>query len=164
MKIYSATKFSIVIVPPKLSEKAKESKLLVRSFRHIYKVAGLGIATGLSGLFSLSMLQQDRQLPPYAAVDEAVRFEMEESAKEFERADSISGDESAGSITSSSLITAESQDITEYDLDVVNTANDVNVGALAGSDLFFPFIIITGILAGLTIYYLWKSLKKSGSK
>ena len=46
MKIYSATKFSIVIVPPKLSEKTKESKLLVRSFRHIYKVAGLGIATG----------------------------------------------------------------------------------------------------------------------
>ncbi|RMW33788.1 MAG: ArsR family transcriptional regulator, partial [Nitrosopumilus sp.] len=41
MKVYSATKFSIVIVPPKLSEKTKESKLLVRSFRHIYKVAGL---------------------------------------------------------------------------------------------------------------------------
>jgi len=63
MKIYSATKFSIVIVPPKLSEKTKESKLLVRSFRYIYKVAGLGIATGLSGLFSLSLLQQDRQIP-----------------------------------------------------------------------------------------------------
>ena len=46
MKIYAATKFSIVIVPPTLSKKTKESKLLVRSFRHIYKVAGLGIATG----------------------------------------------------------------------------------------------------------------------
>ena len=52
MKIYTASKFSIVIVPPKLSEKTKESKLLVRSFRHIYKVAGLGIATGISGLLS----------------------------------------------------------------------------------------------------------------
>ena len=46
MKIYTATKFSIIIVPPTLSKKTKESKLLVRSFRHIYKVAGLGIATG----------------------------------------------------------------------------------------------------------------------
>ena len=53
MKFYTATKFSIVIVPPKLSEKTKESKLLVRSFRHIYKVAGLGIATGISGLLSI---------------------------------------------------------------------------------------------------------------
>ncbi len=63
MKFYSATKFSIVIVPPKLSEKTKESKLLIRSFRHIYKVAGLGIATGVSGLFSLSALPQERQIP-----------------------------------------------------------------------------------------------------
>ena len=60
MKIYSATKFSIVIVPPKLSEKTKESKLLVRSFRHIYKVAGLGIATGISGLFTALSQFQDQ--------------------------------------------------------------------------------------------------------
>jgi len=57
MKVYSATKFSIVIVPPKLSEKTKEGKLLLRSFRHIYKVAGLAIATGVSGLFSLTSFQ-----------------------------------------------------------------------------------------------------------
>jgi len=57
MKIYTASKFSIVIVPPNLSEKTKESKLLVRSFRNIYKVMGLGIATGLSGLLSLSQFQ-----------------------------------------------------------------------------------------------------------
>ena len=63
MKFYSATKFSIVIVPPKLSKKTKESKLLVRSFRHIYRVAGLGIATGISGLFSLAALPQERQIP-----------------------------------------------------------------------------------------------------
>jgi len=162
MKIYSATKFSIVIVPPKLSEKTKESKLLVRSFRHIYKVAGLGIATGLSGLFSLSMLQQDRQLPPYVAVDEAVRFEMEESAKEFEMAESITAAESAGDIVAS--VPAPSQEITQGNLDIVNTANDANVEALAGSDLFIPFVIVTVILGGLTVYYLWKSLKKSRSK
>ena len=62
MKFYSASKFSMVIVPPKYSEKTKESKLLVRSFKHIYKIAGLGFAAGLSGLMSLSFLQQDTQV------------------------------------------------------------------------------------------------------
>ncbi|MFZ8908959.1 MAG: ArsR/SmtB family transcription factor [Nitrosopumilaceae archaeon] len=63
MKFYSASKFSMVIVPPKYSEKTKESKLLVRSFKHIYKIAGFGIAAGLSGLLSLATLQQDTQIP-----------------------------------------------------------------------------------------------------
>ena len=63
MKVYSASKFSMVIVPPKYSEKTKESKLLVRSFKHIYKIAGLGIAAGLSGLMSLSLVQQDNRVP-----------------------------------------------------------------------------------------------------
>ena len=70
MKIYSATKFSIVIVPPKLSEKTKESKLLARSFRHIYKITGLGIATGFSGLLSLSSLRQEKQIPIHDEIAE----------------------------------------------------------------------------------------------
>jgi len=162
MKIYSATKFSIVIVPPKLSEKTKESKLLVRSFRHIYKVAGLGIATGISGLFSLSMLQQDRQLPEYVTVDEAVRFESAESAKEFERTESITADEPTSGIAASAP--AESQEFTQQNLEIVETAIDADGGIFVGSDLFIPFVIITVILGGLTVYYLWKSLKKSRSK
>ena len=162
MKIYSATKFSIVIVPPKLSEKTKESKLLVRSFRHIYKVAGLGIATGLSGLFSLSMLQQDRQLPEYVTVDEAIRFESAESAKEFERTESITADEPTSGIAASAP--AESQEFTQQNLEIVETAIDADGGIFVGSDLFIPFVIITVIFGGLTIYYLWKLLKKSRSK
>lgn len=164
MKIYSATKFSIVIVPPKLSEKTKESKLLVRSFRHIYKVAGLGIATGLSGLFSLSMLQQDRQLPEYVTVDEAIRFESAESAKEFERTESITADEPTSGIAASSPVPAESQEFTQQNLEIVETAIDADGGIFVGSDLFIPFVIITVIFGGLTIYYLWKLLKKSRSK
>ena len=62
MKFYSASKFSMVIVPPKYSEKTKESKMLVRSFKHIYKIAGLGIAAGLSGLLSLPLLMQDQRV------------------------------------------------------------------------------------------------------
>ena len=58
MKHYTAKRFSVVIVPPKLSEKTKHSRLLIHSFRHIYKVAGLGVATGVSGMFSALQLQQ----------------------------------------------------------------------------------------------------------
>ena len=159
MKIYSATKFSIIIVPPKLSEKTKESKLLVRSFRHIYKVAGLGIATGLSGLFSLSLLQQDRQIPVSDTVASPEFSSIEESAKEFERAESIPADESAGNIALSAP-TAESQDYAEP-VEIARTSIDVSDGAFASSDLFIPFIIITIILGGLTVYFLRKSLNKS---
>ena len=160
MKIYSATKFSIVIVPPTLSEKTKESKLLVRSFRHIYKVAGLGIATGLSGLLSLSTLQQDKQISIDTTVSSRESLSIEESAKEFERAESVIADESVGNIAASAP-TAESQGIAEYSLETTNAVIDTNAGTLVVSDLFIPFVIITVILGGLTVYYLWKSLKKS---
>ena len=156
MKIYTATKFSIVIVPPKLSEKTKESKLLVRSFRHIYKVAGLGIATGLSGLLSLSTLQQDRQIHVIDTVANQEFSAIEESTK-FERAESIA--ESEGSFMAS-VPPAESQDYAEP-VDLARTGIDVSDGAFASSDLFIPFVIITIILGGLTVYYLRKSLKKS---
>ena len=162
MKIYSATKFSIVIVPPKLSEKTKESKLLVRSFRHIYKVAGLGIATGLSGLFSLSMLQQDRQIPVDNTVPSQKSFSSEESSAEFEMTESITADESVEGITASAP--AQSQEITQRNLEIVNTAIDSDAVYSSYSDLLIPFVIVTIILGGLTVYYLWKSLKKSRSK
>src|SRR5438309_5168939 len=44
MKYYSATKFAIVIVPSKFSEKAKSSKSLFKSFRSIYRFGAIGIA------------------------------------------------------------------------------------------------------------------------
>jgi len=163
MKIYSATKFSIIIVPPKLSEKTKESKLLVRSFRHIYKVAGLGIATGFSGLFSLSLLQKDKQIPMDNAVSSRESFSIEESAKEFERTESIAADESKDSFMASAPA-VESQDSADSNLDIITTAADAEAGTLGSSDLFVPFIIITVVLGGLTVYYLWKLLKKSRRK
>ncbi len=162
MKIYSATKFSIVIVPPTLSEKTKESKLLVRSFRHIYKVAGLGIATGLSGLFSLSMFQQDRKIPVDDIMTSRESFSIEESAKEFEMAESITADESAGGIVASAP--AQSQDLAQRNLEIVNATIDSDVAQSPYSDLLIPFVIITVILGGLTVYYLWKSLKKTRTK
>ena len=45
MKYYTATKFAIVIVPSKFSEKAKSSKSLAKSFKSIYRFGAIGIAT-----------------------------------------------------------------------------------------------------------------------
>jgi DNA-binding transcriptional ArsR family regulator len=154
MKIYTASKFSLVIVPPKLSEKTKESKLLVRSFRHIYKVAGLGIATGLSGLFSLSQFQNkavfvDNSTDNFSPI--------EEYAKTIQL---IPSEESMRSLPASApmVIESESQDITQHSLDVAETI--VNSEISASSDLFLPFVMVTLILSGITVYYLWK-LRKS---
>lgn len=151
MKIYTATKFSIVIVPPKLSEKTKESKLLVRSFRHIYKIAGLGIATGISGLLSLSQFQNNT-IP---VTDSAENFVMEESAKNMQ---SALVDESLRSLPASAPMMAESesQDLSASSLEYAKT-----VGESVNSELFLPFLIITIILGGATIYYFWKSRKSS---
>ena len=166
MKIYSATKFSIVIVPPSFSEKTKESKLLVRSFRHIYKVAGLGIATGLSGFLSLSQLQ-DKQIPSSKITN--MMTSPDSSAKSSE---SIEMDESVESVMASAPISAESEpqmqfeksiepsDFAQENLDIVDTVLDSNIGNL-GTDLFIPFVISTIIFGGLTVYYLIRYLKNS---
>jgi DNA-binding transcriptional ArsR family regulator len=147
MKVYSATKFSIVIVPPKLSEKTKESKLLVRSFRHIYKVAGFAIATGISGLLSLSQLQTKP-----VVVDDTRQFAAtEELSKHLESAD----ESSRSMIASAPVAESESQDFAQNSLDITETAMS------SGIDLFIPFVIITMILGGLTAYYLWKFKKSS---
>lgn len=60
MNYYSPTKFAVVILPSKVSEKAKESKSLLRSFSTLYKFAGVGIAA-VTGLFSLSYIQEQSQ-------------------------------------------------------------------------------------------------------
>jgi len=156
MKIYTATKFSIVIVPPKLSEKTKESKLLVRSFRHIYKVAGLGIATGLSGLLSLSQFKNET----IHVVDSAGGdfSSIGESAKSIQSAPL---DESVRSLPASAPMMAESesQDAAQYSLEVAETIVDSEISV--NSDLFLPFLIITMILGGITAYYLWKFRKSN---
>jgi anion-transporting ArsA/GET3 family ATPase len=175
MKVYSATKFSIVIVPPKLSEKTKESKLLVRSFRYIYKVAGLGIATGISGLFSLSLLNQEREIPVNDSVTNRQLSSIEESGGEYEMTESISGEESTDSIATSAPAMsaepeskiefeeiAESQEVTQRNLEIAETVIDADSGIFT-LDLFIPSVVITVILGGITVYYLWKSLKKSRS-
>ena len=166
MKIYTASKFSIVIVPPKLSEKTRESKLLVRSFRHIYKIVGLGIATGISGLLSAFQLEQ-----PNSVVvddgndDDSSQFTSEMPEKQLQFSESA---------PDSSEWIAASEPIPESDLDsgsvsfdatvheFENIANEevVQMTFAQSSDLFLPLMMVTAILGGLTISYFVRHLKK----
>jgi DNA-binding transcriptional ArsR family regulator len=164
MKIYTATKFSIVIVPPKLSEKTKESKLLVRSFKHIYKVAGLGIATGLSGLLSLTQLQQDKVISVNDSSERQLFMEESPMMK------SIPIDESAESVATSSPMMAESEsamdldqgmEVQEFAQSNLEITETVIESQTASPDFFIPLITITAILGGLTIFYLWKLFKNN---
>lgn len=133
MKSYIATKFSIVIVPPKFSEKTKESKLLIRSFRHIYKVVGLGIATGCSALLSLSQLQQ------------------KETASE----------EESFTIKETDTIALESSSEPRYNVESTDlNPNAVEMITTLGPEVFWVLITSTIILGGLTIFYLIKYFKK----
>jgi DNA-binding transcriptional ArsR family regulator len=182
MKFYSASKFSMVIVPPKYSEKTKESKLLVRSFKHIYKIAGLGIAAGLSGLMSLSLLQQDTKVP--------IEFE---SGKEIQQTSSQDMDggfqaaveeSEAESITSkvgddsfASAPVAEPESSMGYTLEEaleIQTrrieAAEANPASGSGTpmfdfgDLAITFIIIAIIFGGLAAFFFIKSIRQSKQK
>lgn len=137
MKSYIATKFSIVIVPPKFSEKTKESKLLIRSFRHIYKVVGLGIATGCSALLSLSQLQQKETAS-------------EEESFTIKETDTIALESSSDS-SSEPRYNVESTDLNPNAVEMITTL---------GPEVFWPLIISTIVLGGLTIFYLIKYFKK----
>ncbi len=170
MKIYTASKFSIVIVPPKLSEKTRESKLLARSFRQIYKVIGLGIATGFSGLLSLSQFQSDEQI----LVDDFTSGNdislIEDSAQNFESSKSFSSIDSKESFSAAAPTVAESEpqmdfkgaaDLKEESLEVINTI--LSFDELITAELLLPLVIITAMLGGLTLYYLYKFFKEPGS-
>lgn len=150
MKIYSATKFSIVIVPPTLSEKTKESKLLVRSFRHIYKVVGLGIATGISALFSSSTLNQSDPVVMSQTVSEAsysIKPLMDSKSDDF--ADSLSSDLDVSQLESLDRVSLADQPI-----------QDLHIVDYVISDTTITFTIITIILGSFTIYYIWKAFRR----
>lgn len=172
MKIYSATKFSIVIVPPKLSEKTKESKLLVRSFRNIYKLASIGIATGITWTtLSLTVLKQEKQIPVNDAVVSSPVYSSEESVMESEITETVSADNSMMYIGEPTPMTKtephtefeinlEPEEFTQQDLNVVDSAINTDGGIIITSDLFILFITVGLILGGLSVYYLWKFFKK----
>ena len=61
MNYYKAAKFAIVITPSEVTEKAKQSKLLQKSFNSIYRFFSSGIAA-VASLFSLTVLTSEGKL------------------------------------------------------------------------------------------------------
>ena len=188
MKIYTAIKFSIVIVPPTLSEKTKESKSLARSFRHIYKVAGFGIATGVSGLLSLSQMPRDKQIPDSVQTSR----ELSPSAESVFMSDSsMSVSDEPASFKSVPVLESE-MDGVGYEvlkpevlkpevlkpevlkpevlkpevlkpevLESVDHVSSSDTLILSASEMYLQLAILSVILGGLTIYYLYRFLKKT---
>ena len=165
MKIYTALKFSIVIVPPTLSEKTKESKSLVRSFRHIYKVAGLGIAAGLSGILSLSQMSQNKQVP--ISDEFSGESRISEKSRIVDDSSTHLSEEYASSISAPTIESENSDgftgsaDLTRDSLETVDAVLASNNVIDNASELFVPLTIITVVLGGLTIFYLYKFFKKT---
>ena len=169
MKVYSASKFSIVIVPPSFSERTKESKLLVRSFRHIYKVAGFAVATGMSGFFSLLQIPQNKS----DSVNDDVSVEKqlsstEESDMALTRSLPSVEDESQNFASSVPSTVSEPRPESDFDIEFQNSdqvqieISEVatkNIDSSISSDFFIPLLLITLIFGSITIYYLWKFLK-----
>ena len=184
MKFYSASKFSMVIVPPKYSEKTKESKLLVRSFKNIYKIAGFGIAAGISGLMSLSLLQQEKrisitpdsgkenQLTDIQDSDEGFQIDVEESA--VEEFSAKAGESSPVVVPSAEQEPEPGLDYTlEEALELQERtieASQANPSSGSGTpmfdvgDLAISLIIITIIFGGLAAFFFIKSIKQSKPK
>ncbi len=181
MKYYSASKFSMVIVPPIYSEKTKESKLLVRSFRHIYKISGLGLAAGISGLLSFSMLQQKNNvsIEPDKEIQETSLQDMEGS---FQAAIEESGEDVAAKSGDAAISTTpsvestpevlkenrleEALELQQRSIDAAEANPSIGSGTplFDFGDLAITFTIIAIILGGLAAFFFIKSLKQSKQK
>ena len=63
MNYYTASKFAVVITHTDVTEKAKQSKLLAKSFKSIYRFFGMGAAS-IASLFSLTLISSESKLFP----------------------------------------------------------------------------------------------------
>jgi len=181
MKFYSASKFSMVIVPPKYSEKTKESKLLVRSFKHIYKIAGFGIAAGLSGVLSLATLQQDTRSPvDFRDIEETQQTSLQDrdegfqsSAGESKATEDIAlkAPESAP-IAEPTIEAGQDAYTLEESLELTRRIEAAEANPVSGSgspifdvgDLTITLIILAIIFGGLAAFFFIKSIKHSKQK
>jgi DNA-binding HxlR family transcriptional regulator len=64
MNYYKASKIVIIITPSKITEKTKQSKLLVRSFHSISKFFGIGIVSAITALSLIVVPAESSLLDP----------------------------------------------------------------------------------------------------
>ncbi len=172
MKFYSASKFSMVIVPPKYSEKTKESKLLVRSFKHIYKIAGFGIAAGLSGLLSLATLQQDTQIYSPQDQDGGFQASTEESkvaedvALDALEPESSQAPEPIPETSQDAYTLEEALELQARRIEAAeaNPASGSGTSIFDFGDLTITLIILAVIFGGFAVFFFIKSIRHSKRK
>ncbi len=64
MNYYKTSKLAIVITPTKITEKAKQSKMLSRSFNSLYRFFGMGAVASLSALSLIFVTAESSVLTP----------------------------------------------------------------------------------------------------
>lgn len=188
MKYYTATKFAIVILPKTVSEKARESKSLIRSFKILYKFAGVGIAT-VSAFFATHSVQN------FTIVDDisqeskmALQAPEESSFTSGEQADVESTSESIpapeaepshgdiedldqgqylGEIGRESETTLdESLELAQRKIEAgeANPASGSGIGII-GTENFWPIIVAIAVLAaGLALVFYWQAYRHPKSQ
>jgi len=159
MKYYKATKFAIVILPSKVSSRAKESKSLIRSFKTIYKFAGIGVAA-LAGLVSLSALQKGQEIQIDETISESSPVPSSESADSGGYMGNV-GSGQTGSYTLEEALDLQNRRIESAE---ANPAAGSGTPNLDGGDLMLAFIIIAIVLGGLAAYFFWKAYKHQKPK
>lgn len=169
MKFYSPTKFAVVILPSKVSDRAKESKLLRRSFKTIYKFVGIGVAAA-AGLFSLSLIQ-DGQDPSQETPEEPPTHSGVEQFSEVEEETSESVPQSRPEAQPESQLgsapelepepKSEAERSSQLDADIPQADPTAGTPFFDIGDIVLT-IIIVGIVAGaVSAFFFWRSKKHS---
>ena len=148
MKFYKANKFAVVILPAKVTERAKESKLLKHSFKSIYKFMGIGVAA-VASLFSISLLQEkpteNVEIPPALPNTDSGGGYMGDSGQ-------------AGS-----GVLEETLELARRRIEAgeANPASGSGTPFI-GMDLFIEIMIAIAIVgAAASLYFFWKAHKHS---
>lgn len=153
MKFYQATKFAIVILPSKVSDRAKESKSLIRSFKTIYKFAGIGVAA-VAGLISLSFLQQEQAGTPEGHhLSEQRMYESGESLPE-----------GSGQRVSDTTVAGEShtlEESLELTARVPEPSPALGAPAMDGTGLVLGFVVLGMVAGGLAAYFYWRARSRT---
>jgi len=153
MKYYKTTKFAIVILPSIVSDKAKESKLLIRSFKTIYRFAGIAIA-GIAAWFTTLSMQSTTQIPQPV---EETEIAIPKSLPSTDVETGIGFAPPAPSTIEDNLGDSEADYSTKESLPQESLEpTDVTVPSFGGpsfeSDLFLPIIITIAVVGiGVTI-------------
>ena len=118
-------------------------------------------------------MQQDKQISIDDTIQNQKLLSIENSDQILESSKYLSGDESAQFVRSSSPMVAESEsqidyenfaesaDLAQNSLELVDSVRTSNEIISSTSELFIPFVILTAILSGLTVYFLYKFFRKS---